>query len=55
MVQEIGSVLGVRATTRIATSALPCAPVLPEPQRRQQHAVTRRLLSLLTGSGRARA
>jgi hypothetical protein len=54
MVQEIGSVLGLQATTRIATSALPCAPVLPVPQRRQ-HAVTRRLLGVLTGRGRSRA
>ena len=50
---EIGSVLGMHATNRLATSALPCAPVLPEPQRRQ-HAVTRRLLSALTGRGRSR-
>ena len=28
MTQEIGSILGLQATTRIATSALPCAPVL---------------------------
>jgi hypothetical protein len=54
MVQEIGSVLGLQATTRIATSALPCAPVLPEPQRRQ-YAVTRRLLGVLTGRARSRA
>jgi len=50
---EIGSVLGMHATTRLATSALPCAPVLPEPQRRQ-HAVTRRLLSVLAARGRSR-
>jgi len=54
MIQEIGSVLGPRATARIATSALPCAPVLPVPQRRQRGA-TRRLRSLLTGSGRSQA
>ena len=54
MVQEIGSVLGLRATARIATSALPCAPVLPVSQRRR-HAVTRRLLGVLTGRGRSRA
>jgi len=54
MIQEIGSVLGPRATARIATSALPWAPVLPVPQRRQ-HAVTRRLRSLLTGTGRSGA
>jgi hypothetical protein len=54
MVQEIGSVLGYQATARIATSALPCAPVLPE-SRRRQYAVTRRLLSALSGRGRSRA
>ena len=54
MIQEIGSVLGPRATARIATSALPCAPVLPVPQRRQR-AAARRLRSLLTGNGRSRA
>jgi len=52
MIQEIGSVLGPRATARIATSALPCAPVLPEP--RQRYAVTRRLLGVLTGRSRSR-
>jgi hypothetical protein len=39
--QEIGAVLGLRATHRIATSALPCAPVLAEPKRRH---LARRLL-----------
>ncbi len=29
------AVLGLRATTGIATSALPCAPVLSVPERRQ--------------------
>jgi hypothetical protein len=53
MVQEIGPVIGLQATTRLATSALPCAPVLAEPQR-QRHAVTSRLLSVLTGRGRSR-
>ena len=38
----------------LATSARPCAPVLPVPQRRQ-YAVTRRLLGVLTGRGRSRA
>jgi hypothetical protein len=52
MVQEIGSVLGLQATTRLATSALPCAPVLPEP-RRQPRAVTRHLLGVLTRRGRS--
>jgi hypothetical protein len=54
MIQEMGSVLGSRATARIATSALPCAPVLPVPQRRQ-YSATRRLLGALTGRGRSRA
>ncbi len=54
MMQEIGHVLGSQATARIATSALPCAPVQPE-SRRRQHAATRRLLSVLTGRGRTRA
>ena len=54
MMQEIGHVLGSQATARIATSALPCAPVLPE-TRRRPHAVTRRLLGVLTGRGRSRA
>lgn len=51
MTQEIGYVLGLRATARLATSALPCAPVLPEPRRRAR-GVTRRVLSALTGHGR---
>ena len=51
MVPEIGHVTGSRATARIATSALPCAPVLPEPQ----PGAARRLLGALTGRGRARA
>ena len=50
MFPEMGSVLGHQATTRLATSALPWAPVLPESRR--QHAVTRRLVSVLTGHGR---
>ena len=54
MGHEIGSVLGLRATTGLATSALPCAPVLPVPQRRE-HAGTRRLLGALTGRSRSRA
>jgi hypothetical protein len=53
MIQEIGSVLGPRATARIAASALPCAPGLLEP--RQRHTVTHRLLDALTGRGRSRA
>ena len=52
MFPEMGTVLGQHATTRIATSALPCAPVLPETQRRQ-YAITRRVLSVLTGRGRS--
>jgi len=39
--QEIAAILGPRATHRLATSALPCAPVLPEPERRH---LARRLL-----------
>lgn len=54
MIQDMGSVMGMRATTRLATSALPCAPVLPVRQPRQ-HAVARRLLSVLAGRGRTRA
>ena len=54
MIQEIGSVLGPRATARIATSALPCASVLPDCQRRQ-YAVTRRILGVLTGRSRSLA
>ena len=54
MIQEIGSVLGPRATAQIATSALPGAPVLPVCQRRQ-YAVTRRILGVLSGRGRSRA
>jgi hypothetical protein len=50
MFPELGSVLGHQATTRLATSALPWAPVLPESRR--QHTVTRRLVSVLTGHGR---
>jgi hypothetical protein len=54
MIQEIGSVLGPRTTARIATSALPYAPVLPVPQRRQ-YTLTRRPLGVLTGRGRSRS
>ena len=39
--QEIAAVRGPRVTHGIATSALPCAPVLPVPQRRH---LARRLL-----------
>jgi hypothetical protein len=53
MIQEIGHVIGSQATARIATSALPCAPVMPECQPR--HGVARRLLGALTGRGRTRA
>ena len=52
MIQEIGHVIGARATARIATSALPCAPVLPVCQRQ---GVARRLLSALTGRNRSHA
>jgi hypothetical protein len=53
MIQEIGHVIGSQATARIATSALPGAPVLPVCQ--QRPGVARRLLSALTGRGRARS
>jgi hypothetical protein len=49
--QEIAAILGPRATAGLATSALPGAPVLAEPQRRQ-HLVLRRLLDALPGHGR---
>jgi len=39
--QEIAAVLGPRVTHGIATSALPCAPVRPVPERRH---LARRLL-----------
>ena len=53
MMQEFGHVIGSQATGRLATSALPGAPVLPEcPQRR---GVARRLLGALTGHSRTRA
>jgi hypothetical protein len=53
MIQEIGHVIGSQATSRLATSALPGAPVLPECEPRP--GVARRLLGALTGRGRARA
>jgi len=34
--QQIAAILGLNEAHRIATSALPCAPVLPEPKRRHQ-------------------
>jgi hypothetical protein len=52
MSPDIGHVVASQAMFRLATSALPCAPVRPEPRRRQ-HAVTRRLLGALTGRARA--
>ena len=42
MDQAIGLIVGVRVTSELATSALPCAPVRPGPRRRRQH-ITRRL------------
>ncbi len=51
MFQEISALLGPMATNGVATSALPCAPVRPVPQRRS-HLFTRRLLSVLPGRGR---
>ena len=53
MIQEIGHVIGSQATARIATSALPGAPVMPECQPR--HRVARRLLGALTSRTRSRA
>jgi hypothetical protein len=49
MFQDIGHVLASRAMGQLATSALPCAPVLPEPR----HGVTRRLLGALADRTRA--
>ena len=51
MYLEIAAVLGPRATAGLATSALPGAPVLAEPRRRQ-HLVMRRLLDALHARGR---
>jgi hypothetical protein len=54
MLQEIGYVLGQQATNRLATSALPYAPVLSESPRRR-HAVTRRLRNVLARRGHDQA
>lgn len=43
MFQEIAAVLGPRRTAGLATSALPCAPVLAVPERRP-HRILRRVL-----------
>ena len=43
MFQEIAAVLGPRGTAELATSALPCAPVLAEPEQRP-HRILRHLL-----------
>ena len=51
MYQEIGAVLGARASTQLATSALPEAPVQAVPQRRQRP-LSRRLLGMLSARGR---
>jgi hypothetical protein len=53
MMPDIGHVVASQAMVRLATSALPCAPVQPEP--RPRHAVTRRLLGALSGRARTRA
>ena len=45
MFQDLGHVVASRAMGSLATSALPCAPVLPEPR----HGLTRRLLGALAG------
>jgi hypothetical protein len=50
---DIAHVIASRAMVRLAASALPCAPVQPEP--RPRHAVTRRLLGAVTGRARTRA
>jgi len=47
MYQEIGVVLGARASTQLATSALPEAPVQAVPSRRRRH-LSRRLLGRLS-------
>ena len=49
--EGIVAVLAVRATTGLATSALPGAPVQPVRQRRQRP-LPRRLLGMLSGRGR---
>ena len=46
MNEEIGTVVGARASTQLATSALPEAPVQAVPQRRQR-SLWRRLLGML--------
>jgi hypothetical protein len=51
MYQNIGAVLGVRASTQLATSALPGAPIQAVPQRRQR-SLSRRLLGMLSERGR---
>ena len=51
MSQEIGLIVGAQATTQLATSALPDAPVQTCPQRRRRLA-TRRLLGALSRHGR---
>ena len=51
MYQEIGAVLGVRASTQLATSALPGAPMQAVPQRHQRP-LSRRLLGMLSKRGR---
>jgi uncharacterized membrane protein len=51
MNQETGLIVGVRATTELATSALPDAPVQPVPQR-GRHLSTRWLLGALSQRGR---
>ena len=51
MNQETGFIVDVRATTELATSALPDAPVRPVPQRGQR-LTARRLLGALSRRGR---
>jgi hypothetical protein len=52
MIQEMGHVIGSHATARIATSALPGAPVMPVCQPRR--GVARRLLGALASRSRSR-
>ena len=51
MNEEIGTVLGARASTELATSALPEAPVQAAPKPRQR-SLLRRLLSMLSARER---
>ena len=52
MDQVVGAILGLDATRRAATSALPCAPVLREPKRR--HRARHLLAAVLHPQGQSR-